>query len=299
MDWAALFLNERVIAALVTALVGGGVVAAGWVITHLLSRARDRALREERIADIQRALLAEIRAHVFALEEQQAAREMPALKTVTDEDYLPILPHDANDRMFRAIVEEVHLLPEWAIDPVVRYYRLLAVRAALAQDIRSNAKEYPRRAAQMFHDYLEITEETWDTGLEAVEILTASLRGDLGCPTVRPRSRRCCSAERTMSSARSLPICRANWTNYGPGLISDPWTGATADGRQPYGISDFIHPTPRRFRFRTGGFRHLAIVTPGPRRARRGVLRQLAAFGGGFRHDQTSSRGGICAACCR
>ncbi|MDB6181540.1 hypothetical protein [Paracoccus fistulariae] len=177
MDWAALFLNERVIAALVTALVGGGVVAAGWVITHLLSRARDRALREERIADIQRALLAEIRAHVFALEEQQAAREMPALKTVTDEDYLPILPHDANDRMFRAIVEEVHLLPEWAIDPVVRYYRLLAVRAALAQDIRSNAKEYPRRAAQMFHDYLEITEETWDTGLEAVEILTASLRG--------------------------------------------------------------------------------------------------------------------------
>lgn len=177
MDWAALFLNERVIAALVTALVGGGVVAAGWVITHLLSRARDRALREERIADIQRALLAEIRAHVFALEEQQAAREMPALKTVTDEDYLPILPHDANDRMFRAIVEEVHLLPEWAIDPVVRYYRLLAVRAALAQDIRSNIKEYPRRAAQMFRDYLDITEETWDNGLEAVEVLTASLKG--------------------------------------------------------------------------------------------------------------------------
>lgn len=177
MDWQTLLINDRVIAALVTALVGGGVVAVGWVITHLLSRSRDRALREERIADIQRALLAEIRAHVFALEEQQAARDMGTISTVSDQDYLPILPHDANDRMFRAIVEEVHQLPEWAIDPVVRYYRLLAVRAALAQDIRSNAKEYPRRAALMFRDYLEITDETWDTGLEAVEILTASVKG--------------------------------------------------------------------------------------------------------------------------
>lgn len=178
MDWQVLLLNDRVIAAFVTALVGGGVVAVGWVITHLLSRSRDRALREERIADIQRALLAEIRAHVFALEEQQDARDLMARgAAISDQDYLPILPHDANDRMFRAIVEEVHLLPEWAIDPVVRYYRLLAVRAALAQDIRSNIKEYPRRAAQMFRDYLDITEETWDNGLEAVEVLTASLKG--------------------------------------------------------------------------------------------------------------------------
>ena len=59
MDLRGLFLNDRVAAALVTALVGGGVVAAGWFWTHALSRRRDRQLREERVGDIQRALLAE------------------------------------------------------------------------------------------------------------------------------------------------------------------------------------------------------------------------------------------------
>jgi hypothetical protein len=177
LDWQALFLNDRVAAALVTALVGGGVVAAGWFWTHALSRRRDKLLRNERIDDIQRALLAEIRAHVIALERQSDAGGLVSLTRITDEDYLPVLPHDANDRIFRAIVEEVHMLPEWAIDPVVRYYRLLAVRAALAQDIRSNAKDYPRRAAEMFRDYILLNEETLDTGLDAMEILTASVKG--------------------------------------------------------------------------------------------------------------------------
>lgn len=177
MDWQALFLNDRVAAALVTAFVGGGVVAAGWFWTHALSRRRDKLLRNERIDDIQRALLAEIRAHVIALERQSDAGGLVSLTRITDEDYLPVLPHDANDRIFRAIVEEVHMLPEWAIDPVVRYYRLLAVRAALAQDIRSNAKDYPRRAAEMFRDYILLNEETLDTGLDAMEILTASVKG--------------------------------------------------------------------------------------------------------------------------
>jgi hypothetical protein len=177
LDWRALLHNDRVIAALVTALVGGGVVAAGWFWTHWLSRIRDRSLRWERISDIQRALLAEIRAHVVALEAQQDAGGLAALDFISDEDYLPILPHEANDRIFLALVEDVHMLPEWAIDPVVRYYRLLSVRSALAQDIRNNAKDYPERAALMFSDYIEINEETRDTGLEAMEILTASLKG--------------------------------------------------------------------------------------------------------------------------
>ncbi len=177
MDWQALLLNDRVVASLVTAIVGGGVVAAGWFWTHWLSRRRDKLLRNERIDDIQRALLAEIRAHVVALERQSDAGGLVSLSRLSDEDYLPILPHDANDRIFRAIVEEVHMLPEWAIDPVVRYYRLLAVRAALAQDIRGNAKDYPRRAAEMFRDYVLLNEETLETGLDAMEILTASVKG--------------------------------------------------------------------------------------------------------------------------
>ena len=180
MDLRGLFLNDRVAAALVTALVGGGVVAAGWFWTHALSRRRDRQLREERVGDIQRALLAEIRAHVAALEGQTLddadAREAMVARLAQGR-HVPILPHDANDRIFRAIVEDVHILPEWAIDPVVRYYRLLAVRAALAQDIRANAKDQPERATEMFRDYLTLNDETLSTGRRAMIVLTASLEG--------------------------------------------------------------------------------------------------------------------------
>jgi hypothetical protein len=180
LDLRALFLNDRVAAALVTALVGGGVVAAGWFWTHTLSRRRDRQLREERVGDIQRALLAEIRAHVAALEGQTLddaqAREAMVARLAAGR-HVPILPHDANDRIFRAIVEDVHILPEWAIDPVVRYYRLLAVRAALAQDIRANAKDEPGRATEMFRDYLTLNDETLATGRRAMIVLSAGLHG--------------------------------------------------------------------------------------------------------------------------
>ncbi|MDO5369743.1 hypothetical protein [Paracoccus sp. (in: a-proteobacteria)] len=180
MDLRALFLNDRVAAALVTALVGGGVVAAGWFWTHALSRRRDRQLRNERVADIQRALLAEIRAHLAALEKHtpsdQAARERLVTR-VTAGGYLPILPHEGNDRIFRAIVEDVHILPEWAIDPMVRYYRLLAVGAALSQDIRATAKDQPGSATEMMRDYLILSDETLATGREAMIVLTASLEG--------------------------------------------------------------------------------------------------------------------------
>jgi len=176
----AVFLTDRVAAAFVTALVGGGVVAAGWFWTHALSRRRDRLLRDERVDDIQRALLAEIRAHVAALEGQPLgdpeAREAMVMRLAQGR-HVPILPHDANDRIFRAVVEEVHVLPEWAIDSVVRYYRLLAVRTALAQDIRAAASDHPDRATEMFRDYLILNDETLLTGRRAMRVLGAGLQG--------------------------------------------------------------------------------------------------------------------------
>ncbi len=179
--WQALLWNERVAAALVTALVGGGVVAAGWFWTHALSRRRDRVLRQEQESDIQRALLAEIRAHVAALEQQRTQDSAAASKALRqkllDDQHVPILPHDANDRIFRAVVEQVHVLPQDVIDPVVRYYRLIAVRVALAQDIRSSAREQPQRAGDMLEDYLSLTEETRQAGNLAMMVLGASLKG--------------------------------------------------------------------------------------------------------------------------
>lgn len=177
MDWTALILSDRVVAALVTAIVGGGVVAAGWFWTHALSRRRDLVLRRERINDMQRALLAEIRAHVVVLERQM--KDSPyehAMQRMLSDGYVPILPHDANDRIFRAVIGDVHMLPEATIDSVVRYYRLLTVRAALGQDVLRLVKDDPDRATGMFLDYVAIESETLETGREAVNALAASLQ---------------------------------------------------------------------------------------------------------------------------
>lgn len=176
MDWHPLILNERVVAALVTAIVGGGVVAAGWFWTHALSRRRDLLQRRERINDMQRALLAEIRAHVAALERQMEDVPDPELMLdMVTEGRAPILPHDANDRIFRAVIEDVHMLPETTIDPVVRYYRLLSVRQVLGQDVLQTMMARPDRAAGMLLDYIAISNETLETGREAVNSLAARI----------------------------------------------------------------------------------------------------------------------------
>lgn len=162
------------------ALIAGMFLAVGWLVVARQNHRRDARLREERVGDIQRALLAEIRAHVAALEGQTLddadAREAMVARLAQGR-HVPILPHDANDRIFRAIVEDVHILSEWAIDPVVRYYRLLAVRGALAQDIRAVAKDQPERATEMFRDYLILNDETLATGRRAMIVLSAGLHG--------------------------------------------------------------------------------------------------------------------------
>ena len=59
--------NPTVLAALVAA----AVAMLAWPVNDWLNRRRARTLRAERVSDVQRALLAEIRAHVVALESQR------------------------------------------------------------------------------------------------------------------------------------------------------------------------------------------------------------------------------------
>ena len=66
-DW----LNPTVQAALVAATVAVG----GWVYNGRQNRRLANQIRAERVDDIQRAVLAEIRAHVVALENQQLSPE--------------------------------------------------------------------------------------------------------------------------------------------------------------------------------------------------------------------------------
>lgn len=177
MSFAAALTDPRVVAA----MIGGAVVAGGWVVTHLLSAARDRAARAERVRDVQGALYAEIRVHVATLKSQNLPRygaEIEAL-ILKNDGYFPVIPTEHNDRLFTAIVEEIHVLPFRVVDPVVRYYNQLATIGAMIADLRAVdiAHLDAARAARMYRHYIEMKIEAIELGEKAMEFLLAHLTG--------------------------------------------------------------------------------------------------------------------------
>ena len=165
----------------VAAMIGGAVVAGGWVVTHLLSARRDRAARAERVRDVQGALYAEIRVHVATLKGQSLpvyGAEMEAM-ILKGDGFFPVIPTEQNDRLFSAIVENIHVLPFRVVDPVVQYYNQLATIGAMIADLRALdlARVGPERAARMYRHYIEMKVEAIDLGSAAKLFLHTHLTG--------------------------------------------------------------------------------------------------------------------------
>lgn len=177
MSFAAALSDPRVVAA----LIGGAVVAGGWVVTHLLSARRDRAARVERVRDVQGALYAEIRVHVATLKGQNLPRygaEIEAL-ILRDDGFFPVIPTEHNDRLFIAIVEDIHVLPFRVVDPVVQYYNQLSTIGAMIADLRALRLDSMGavRTARMYRHYIEMKIEAIALGEEAMAFLLAHLTG--------------------------------------------------------------------------------------------------------------------------
>lgn len=169
--------DPRVIAA----LIGGAVVAGGWIVTHLLGAARDRAARAERVRDVQGALYAEIRVHVATLKSQNLADYGARIEAriVAEPGFFPVIPTEHNDRLFAAIVSDIHVLPFRVVDPVVRYYSQLSTIGAMITDLRKLRLDRldAARAARMYRHYIEMKIEAIGLGEDAMAFLLAHLRG--------------------------------------------------------------------------------------------------------------------------
>jgi len=160
------------------AFIAGLFIAAGWWVVAFQNRRRDAKLRAERVEDVQRALLAEVRAHVVALErEVQGGRFDTLLSQIEEGNAGLVIVHSGNDRIFRAVLPDIHLLPGGVIDPVVIYYRLIAIMDSMAESIRRMARNRPESTADMMLAYILLNQEAREAGLDVLEVLTASLRG--------------------------------------------------------------------------------------------------------------------------
>ena len=164
-------LDPRILAA----LIGGLVVAMGWVIASWRERGSARRTRLQREADLRIALGAEIEAHVKALRffDLEERWRRIVLRMEDDADYVPLIPITRANVIFTALIAEVQVLPQSAIEPMVRYYTQLQAIEAMVMDMRSVAF---RRLAQdrriaMYTDYISLTLEARELGELAITAL--------------------------------------------------------------------------------------------------------------------------------
>ncbi len=165
---------------LITALLGATIVGLGWAVSEWRGRIADRRRRVERTRDVQTAIAAEILTNVDALRffDLEADLDAVADRMRQDPKFVPLVPKERNDTLFRAIVGDIHVLPVPVIRPVVRYYSHLFALEAMIEDLRSDGFEslsVERREA-MYADYISIKIQALKLGDVAMEALQNALR---------------------------------------------------------------------------------------------------------------------------
>lgn len=171
-------MDERII----SALIGGVVVALGWAISFWMERHRARLEREDRIIDIQTAIRAEIKAIVSAPQNRDLEGSLARGMARFDEEraqapYVPLVPHEKHDTVFEALVGNIHLLPTETVEPVVLYYNSTTALAMLAGDLRSQrfAEMDKERRKKMLRHYMLIKIAAKKLGEDAIAAIDAMI----------------------------------------------------------------------------------------------------------------------------
>ena len=164
----------------VTAAVISSIIAAvGWYVSWHTARSTDDRRRQEKIRDVQTAILAEIRSIVHHLQQYDAATLYDAIagRMAEDESYLPFIAREAGSPLFSAIASDIAILPNAVIDPVVVFYRQIEAVAYFAEDLRSErfVAVSNKRKLDIIKDYLAMRDYALHLGLDAKAALEASL----------------------------------------------------------------------------------------------------------------------------
>ena len=174
MDWL-----KTLDAKITVALIGAAVVALGWFVNSWRDRKAMQRRRIERRRDVQSAIAAEILPYVEALElfDLEEALDKVVTRMRSDPDYVPVVPTERNDTVFRAILPDIHILPEPVIRPVVRYYSQLFAIEAIIDDLRSPAfrEMSEEQREKIYADYFGLKIQALKLGRVALEAIEQAL----------------------------------------------------------------------------------------------------------------------------
>lgn len=169
--------------AIVAAVISGIISIAGWVLSGRREISRERRRRRERREDVQTALRAEIQHYVDILSNPEfdlnQTWEIVVSEMEEDEGYVPLIPSERNDTVFRSILQEIHILPGSVIQPVVRYYNQVFAIDAMIADLRGNgfAGADQEQRIKMYTDYIALKLEALRQGRATIDALDTSLGG--------------------------------------------------------------------------------------------------------------------------
>lgn len=159
------------IGAVIAAVISSAVTALGWIVSHRREGEAEARRRRERIVDVQKALRAEVANYAAQLEEVDLAEHLDGVLAAMRRDpgFVPFVPRESFDTVFRALVADIHLLPGGAVEPVVRYYAHLIGLAAFADDLRSPEFRglMPERRSAMFSHFIAMKVKALDYAREA------------------------------------------------------------------------------------------------------------------------------------
>lgn len=117
----------------------------GWLYGDWRKRVEERRLRRAKVLDIEKALGAEIAAHLHQLRQfdlEEDRRQTCALILKGGDGkmrFVPMLPRQRHDTIFQAMVADIHLLSSHTVRPVTLYYNQVVMIAEMAETIRSAA----------------------------------------------------------------------------------------------------------------------------------------------------------------
>ena len=180
---SVLLLDEKVLGALLAAAVSALAAVGLWATNKRWERQRADALRREKVADLMQALLAEIEAyvHLLALNDLEAHLQMMTQQMkdtdTASERFIPVVPREAHDTVYRAFLPEIHLLPGPVVSPMVRYYNQLTAIANLAEDMSTDrfARISGDRMAAMYRHFIVMKQIAQQMGEDARQTLRHAL----------------------------------------------------------------------------------------------------------------------------
>ena len=177
MSWEAI-LNSR----LLQAILAGGFLALGWVFNGRQNRREAARLRAEKLRDFHRAIYAEIASYMDNLggsEALEAYRDGIVANMQADAAYVPLIPRERSDEIFRALVPEISILPRVTIDPIVVYYNQITAIEELIQDLRGERFRdlSVERRVRMYQDYIGLKLQAFEDGHYALRMIAAFSEG--------------------------------------------------------------------------------------------------------------------------